>query len=99
MPAYVVAMLGIHDPDAFGVYAGAVGAVTEKYGGHYLFAGPGSTVLEGEPAPNGMAIIEFPSADDARRWYESEDYAPLIELRQAAASTVLVMTPDRDAPS
>jgi uncharacterized protein (DUF1330 family) len=94
MPAYVVAMLNINDPDAFGVYAGAVGAVTEKFGGRYLFAGPGSTVLEGEPAPDGMAIIEFPSAEDAQRWYDSEEYAPLIELRQSAAATVLVMTPD-----
>jgi uncharacterized protein (DUF1330 family) len=99
MPAYVVAMLGIHDPDAFGVYAGAVGAVTEKFGGRYLFSGPGATVLEGEPAPNGMAIIEFPTAEDARRWYESEEYAPLIELRQSAAETVLVATPDMDAAS
>jgi len=99
MPAYVVAMLHVNDPEAFGLYAGAVGAVTEKFGGHYLFAGPGSTVLEGDPAPNGMAIIEFPSAEDARRWYESEEYAPLIELRQSAASSVLVLTPDTDAAS
>jgi uncharacterized protein (DUF1330 family) len=99
MPAYVVAMLDIHDPDAMGVYRGAVGAVTEKYGGRYLFAGPGSTVLEGEPAPDAMAIIEFPSAEDARRWYESEDYAPLIEVRQSAAATLMLVTPDRDAAS
>jgi uncharacterized protein (DUF1330 family) len=99
MPAYVVAMLNVNDPEAFGMYAAAVGAVTEKFGGHYLWAGPGSTVLEGEPAPNGMAIIEFPSAADAKRWYESEEYAPLIELRQAAAATVLVLTPDVEVAS
>jgi uncharacterized protein (DUF1330 family) len=99
MPAYVVAMLNINDPDAFGVYAAAVGAVTEEFGGRYLFSGPGATVLEGEPAPNGMAIIEFPSAEAAQRWYESQEYAPLIELRQSAAATVLVMTPDMGAPS
>ena len=99
MPAYVVVMLHVHDPDAFGVYAGAVGAVTEKFGGHYLFAGPGATVLEGEPPPSAMAIIEFPSAEAAQRWYDSEEYAPLIELRQSAAASVMMMTPDVGAAS
>ena len=99
MPAYVVAMLAVNDPDAFGVYAAAVGAVTEQYGGRYLFAGPGATVLEGEPAPTGVAIIEFPSAEDAQRWYDSEEYAPLIELRESAASTWMVLTPDVEAAS
>lgn len=94
MPAYVVAMLHVEDPETFGGYAGAVGAVTERFGGRYLWAGPGTTVLEGDPAPNGMAIIEFPSEADARAWYESPEYAPLIELRQSCASSVLVMTPD-----
>jgi uncharacterized protein (DUF1330 family) len=46
-----------------------------------------------------MAIIEFPSHADARRWYESAEYAPLIALRQSAGSSVFVLTPDTDAAS
>jgi uncharacterized protein (DUF1330 family) len=29
-------------------------------------------------------IIEFPSADQARRWYHSEDYRALLALRRRA---------------
>jgi len=99
MPAYVVAQLHVTDPEPLGRYAAAVMEVTERFGGRYLFAGPGSTGLEGEPQPDAMAIIEFPSAADARRWYESADYAPLKELRQSSGSSVFVLTPDTDAPS
>jgi uncharacterized protein (DUF1330 family) len=99
MPAYVVAQIHVTDPEALGRYAAGVQEVTERLGGRYLFAGPGSTPLEGEPQPDAMAIIEFPSAADARRWYESAEYAPLKELRQSAGSSVFVLTPDTDAAS
>jgi len=92
MPAYVVAVLNIHDPEAFGRYAGQVGAITEKFGGRYLWAGPGVDAREGEA--NAMAIIEFPTAEAAQGWYDSAEYAPLIAERQAAAATTLIITPD-----
>ena len=94
MPAYVVAMIEVNDPEAVGRYAAAVHEVTESFGGRYLFAGPGATALEGEPVPDGVAIIEFPSAADAHRWYDSSEYAPLIELRRSSSSSLLVLTPD-----
>jgi uncharacterized protein (DUF1330 family) len=99
MPAYVVAQIRVTDPESIGRYAASVMEVTERFGGRYLFAGPGSSSLEGEPQPDAMAIIEFPSQADARRWYESAEYAPLKELRQSASSSVFVLTPDTDVAS
>ena len=50
MPAYVVAMLHINDPETFGSYAGAVGAVTpalRRWGQtwimHYIVHNPSLT--------------------------------------------------------
>jgi len=94
MPAYVVAQVKISNPDAMGSYASQVTAVTESYGGRYLWAGPGVENLEGDWHPDGLAIIEFPSHADARRWYESAEYGPLIPLRQQAGPTSLIITPD-----
>jgi uncharacterized protein (DUF1330 family) len=99
MPAYVVARLDVTDPETMGQYVAAVTPVIESFGGRYLFAGPGTEALEGDRAPGALAIIEFPSHADARRWYESSEYAPLIELRQRAANSSLVLTPDTGAPS
>ena len=94
MPAYVIAHVEVTDPEPFGRYAERVTAVTESFGGRYLFAGPGVEVLEGEFPGNGHAIIEFPSREDALRWYNSPEYGELIPLRQAAGPTSIVLTPD-----
>ena len=73
--------------------------VSEGLGGRHLLGGPPSSGLEGEPQPDAMAIIEFPSQQHARRWYEPAEHAPPKELRQSAASSVFVLTPDTDAAS
>ena len=94
MPAYVVAWVTVTDPESMGQYGAQVTAVTERYGGRYLFSGPGARGLEGDWSADGMAIIEFPTQEDAQHWYDSEEYAPLRALRQAAGPTSLLMTPD-----
>ena len=94
MPAYVVAQVKISNPDAMGSYASQVTAVTESYGGRYLWAGPGVENLEGDWHPDGVAIIEFPSREAAQRWYDSPEYAAVKGLRQEAGPTSMVLTPD-----
>jgi uncharacterized protein (DUF1330 family) len=99
MPAYVVAMLRVTDPGPLAQYARETAPVTEQYGGRYLFAGPGAEVLEGDSTPDSMAIIEFPTPEDARRWHASAEYAPLRELREAAGFMSMIVTPNTGAPS
>jgi uncharacterized protein (DUF1330 family) len=94
MPAYVVAWVKVEDPESMQRYGAEVMAITERYGGRYLCSGPGAEALEGDWQADGMAIIEFPSRADARRWYDSPEYAPVRALRQAAGPTSLIMTPD-----
>jgi uncharacterized protein (DUF1330 family) len=94
MPAYVVAYVKVTDPQAMAAYGSAVIEVTERFGGRYLFVGPGAEVLDGDWPLDGMAIIEFPDGEAARRWHQSAEYAPLIELRHAAGATAMVLTPD-----
>ena len=93
MPAYVVAFVNVTNPEAMGRYAANVSAVTERHGGRYLFVGPGAQALEGT-TPDGMAIIEFPSHEAARAWYESPEYVELKAVRQAAGPTSMFLTPD-----
>jgi uncharacterized protein (DUF1330 family) len=40
--------------------------------------------LEGE-APDGIVLLEFPTAEDARRWYHSPGYQEALKHRQMAA--------------
>ena len=52
-----------------------------------MIAGGGGKVdlLEGDPSPEWIFIIGFPTADAARRWYRSDDYQEALKVRQSAS--------------
>ena len=67
-------------------YKARVTPVVEKFCGRYLVTGGPLAVVEGEWRPVFPVLIEFPSMDAARRWYDSEDYRELKQLRLSATS-------------
>ena len=91
MAAYVIGEIEITDPVAYEEYRRQVNAVNAKYGGRFLVRGGRSEVLEGGPAPKRMVVVEFPSLEQAQKWYRSAEYGPLIELRQKASKGRLVL--------
>ena len=46
--------------------------------------------LEGGWSPKRLVLLEFPSMEQALKWYRSPEYAPLIKLRQKASRGRLV---------
>jgi|TARA_B100001971_G_scaffold8525_1_gene7009 uncharacterized protein (DUF1330 family) len=88
---YVLAQLKVTDPEKFAKYGVQVPATIEKFGGRYLVRGGDMAALEGEPFAPRVVVIEFDSVEAARRWYDSEDYAPLAKLRQSASEGRLVI--------
>ena len=74
----------ITDPDKMANYRAGVLATVEQYGGRYLTVGGKSDVVEGDWKPTFPVIIEFPSLEQAHRWYRSEEYKELKALRLAA---------------
>lgn len=95
MPAYVVAWLTVQDREQMLTYSASAPATVEKYGGRYLCVGSGTRALEGEWDAHGLALLEFPTQEDAMRWYESPEYRPLREQRSRAADSIVLLTPDR----
>lgn len=91
MPAYVIAEIDITDPAAYEEYRTQVPAVIAKYGGRYLARGGKVEPLEGGWTPRRIAVVEFPSMDQAAKFYRSPEYAPLIEIRQKASRGKLII--------
>jgi uncharacterized protein (DUF1330 family) len=86
MPAYfLVDILEVSDAAKMEEYKKQVGAVVEKFGGRYLIVGGAAEVVEGAWRPTFPVLIQFPSREQARRWYDSEEYRPLKALRLAAS--------------
>lgn len=87
MPAYfLVDIREIKEAAKMEEYKARVTAVVEKFGGQYLVIGGPFEVVEGEWRPVFPVLIQFPSMDEARRWYGSEEYRELKRLRLAVTS-------------
>ncbi|HVO80026.1 MAG TPA: DUF1330 domain-containing protein [Terriglobales bacterium] len=82
---FLVDILEVTDAVKMEDYKKRVGAVVEKFGGRYLVAGGKAEVAEGTWCPTFPVVIQFPSFEQAQRWYNSEDYRELKALRLAAS--------------
>ncbi|MFY9561606.1 MAG: DUF1330 domain-containing protein [Terriglobales bacterium] len=87
MPAYfLVDIREVKNPAKMEEYKARVKPVVEKFGGRYLVVGGPVQVSEGTWLPVFPVLIEFPSMEQARGWYDSEEYRELKQLRLAATS-------------
>lgn len=91
MAAYVLVQVTVHDPDNFVEYLDKVHDVVESFGGEYLASGPDYEVLEGDWALDASLVLKFPSVEAAKRWHSSEEYKPLLAMRQKYASSNLIV--------
>jgi uncharacterized protein (DUF1330 family) len=85
MPAYIIAEIQVTDPTAYEEYRPLAAASIARFGGRYVVRGGNLDLLEGEPEPGRIVVIEFPDADAARRWYRSEEYQKALRIRQSAS--------------
>lgn len=91
MAAFFIVNIDVKDADKFEEYRSVVPATIEKYGGEYLARGGEQQVMEGEwPNPR-TVLLKFPSMEQARAWYDSDDYAGPKALRLAATSGNMVL--------
>jgi uncharacterized protein (DUF1330 family) len=91
MSAYVIAEIEVTDPAGYEDYRRQVLAVVTKYGGKFLVRGGKVDPKEGGWAPKRIVVLEFPSLEQAQKWYSSPEYAPLIALRQRASKGKLIL--------
>lgn len=91
MPAYVIATVNVKDPVRYADYRKMVLPTITAYGGRFLARGGKSDTLEGEWQPNRLVIVEFPSVERAKAWWNSPEYAPAKALRQATSEGSLVV--------
>jgi uncharacterized protein (DUF1330 family) len=85
MPAYVIFDIHVDDPDAYAPYRGPAGESVKAHGGRYLARGGACDVLEGEWDVDRLVVLEFPSMERARAWYESDEYQAVAPIRQGAS--------------
>ncbi len=74
--AYVIsAVEGFVDETAVKRYAEITGPAIEQFGGRFIVSNAETMVVEGELDSNRLSMVEFPSMEAARAWYDSPEYA------------------------
>ncbi len=91
MAAYVIGDIEVTEPAASQEYRNRVGATVEQYGGRFVVRGGRVDVKEGDWQPRHLLMLEFPSLEQAERWYNSPEYKPLIAIREKSARTQLLI--------
>jgi uncharacterized protein (DUF1330 family) len=91
MAAYVIAHIDVKDPVKYEDYKAMSPVSIKKFGGRFIARGAKAEVLEGTWEPKRLVLLEFPSAEAARQWWASDEYAPAKALRQATSTGDLVI--------
>ncbi len=91
MTVYIVSKVTVHDSEKMASYVEAAPATVEEFGGRYIARASDLQQLEGEADCNRVVILEFPDAQSALAWYESDVYRPLRDDRQAASDASIVL--------
>lgn len=91
MAAYFIVDIDIKDMHQMQEYREAVPRTIRKYRGRYLVRGGRWELVEGHWQPKRVVVLEFPSLEQAKRWYHSEDYRELKAQRQAASSSNVIL--------
>ncbi|HMQ69644.1 MAG TPA: DUF1330 domain-containing protein [Ignavibacteria bacterium] len=91
MAAYIIIEIKIKDTEMFEEYKKLATDTIALYGGKYIVRGGKTEILEGNRIPNRIVILEFPSADQAKKWWSSVEYAPAMKLRNMSAESDMIL--------
>lgn len=90
MAAYVIIDVDVHNPEGYAEYGKLSGASVQQYGGRFLVRGGAVEAGEGAWHPTRFVIIEFPSMEQARTWYDSPEYTAARAIRQRNSDANLI---------
>lgn len=73
-PAYLIVEMHIRDLDTYKQYMAVAPAAVKAFGGEYLVRGGRHETLEGDWQPHRVALLRFPSYEQAKAFYDAEQY-------------------------
>ena len=101
MPAYLFIKTKINDPEQYAKYVKSVRDLSAKWGSRYIVRSRPIEVLEGSPEEWGdylLLVSEWPSAEVARKFWNSPEYREIRELRANAGDVHVVLAEELPPP-
>jgi uncharacterized protein (DUF1330 family) len=85
VPAYSITEVEVVDADGYQHYRELAQAAVAQHGGRFLVRGAKPIVAEGDfPLQRSVVVIEFPSMDQLKAWYDSPQYRAAREVARTA---------------
>ena len=92
MSAFLIVDTAIENPEAYEEYKALAKPIVEKFGGRYRARGGELDVIEADLwSPTRLVVVEFDDMAAARRFVESDEYAPVAAMRHANARCTVVI--------
>jgi len=91
MPAYVIADIDVQDPGPFEEYKKLSAPSAAPFGAKYLVRGGKMEGLEGAWLPKRFVVIEFPTVEKAKEWWNSQNYAEAKAIRRSCAKSNFIL--------
>jgi len=86
-PAFLIAEIKVNDPDGYKAYVAKVPAVTDAFGGRFIVRGGKTESIEGAEPAGRVAIIQFRSMEEAKRYWNSPAYQEIAPIRLKTATS------------
>lgn len=87
MSVFVMGRMEVHNRDWMDEYFSKVPAIIEAHAGKFVVRGGSPRKLEGtEALPDAVFVLEFPDREHALSFWNSDEFAPLIKLRQSGST-------------
>ena len=91
MVAYVVGEVFVTDDSFAEEYRPKVRELIEKHGGKFISGGPFEKLEGSRTNPDWFVIIEFPTPEEAKAWYNDPEYATVIEVRDTGSRSEIIL--------
>jgi uncharacterized protein (DUF1330 family) len=90
MAAYLIGKIEVTNPEQYKKYVAVTPGILEKFGGRFIARGGETVTLEGPEEIRRVVLVEFPSLDRIKAFYNSPEYQEARKLRQGAAIMYLM---------
>ena len=96
MSAYIIVDVTIYDEDEYAQYRALTPASIAAYDGRFVVRGGKTEVIEGEWNPQRIVILEFPTMERAKEWWNSPEYTAIKKIRHDNAKSNMLLVQGYD---
>ena len=91
MSAYVIASVNVTDPDKYKNYMVLSPAAITAAGGKFIVRGGNLEILEGDWSRSRVVVVEYPTREAAKAFYDSALYVAARAEREGAAEFSMIV--------